>query len=208
MASRAPKGSSSRMISGLPASARAIATLWRWPPERSLGQRPPKRPAGSPTRSRASRARSPGVRLPSQPRNQGSVAQHGPMGEQPTFLLHIADAAAQLNRIECIDCPSSDLHRTGVGPYHGVETAQQRGLPGSTLADQRQAGASRDVQRNAVEGDRRAVALDDLAHAQRRRCVRGTHAAPACVGALQPHLMLRLCFNRGPAAVNPVKRIT
>ena len=49
--SRAPKGSSSRRISGSTMRARAKATRWRWPPESSCTPRAPK-PA-SPTISRA-----------------------------------------------------------------------------------------------------------------------------------------------------------
>ena len=102
MGSMAPNGSSMSSTGGSAASARATPTRWRWPPESWPGSgRGTRRGRGR----RARAARRPAARIrASVPAEQaghgGDVVGDRLVREQADLLDHVADAAAQLHRVD------------------------------------------------------------------------------------------------------------
>ena len=99
--STAPNGSSISSTGGSAASARATPTRWRWPPESWCGNRSANTSGSSPTSSISSIARAARVRLglAEQGRHGGHVGGDRLVREQPDLLDHVADPAAQLDRV-------------------------------------------------------------------------------------------------------------
>ena len=95
--SRLPVGSSARITAAGPASARATATRWRWPPERSRGRKSLRspRPTASSTRSASRRAFRPAPAL------------------QIQGVLHVLRArSATGNRLNCWKTKPIERRRT------------------------------------------------------------------------------------------------
>ena len=93
--SRLPVGSSARISFGSPASARAIATRWRSPPESCSGVRSTRSPS---RRARATRARGAGLARPDAAEHQldRGVLQRRDAGHQAEALVDEADVAQQV----------------------------------------------------------------------------------------------------------------
>ena len=78
-------------------------------------------------------------------------------GTQPSS----ARAAAEFGRL------AEHAHAAGIGPNAAGDAANQRGFAGAIGAEQPQAGALRDFQRDAGDGGQIAEALDDGVNVQR-----------------------------------------
>ena len=92
--SRLPVGSSARITSGSLASARAIATRWRWPPESWLGRLAcwPSSPRRSSSLRGALRAASSDEPAELSHR-QRHVVERAELGQQEVELEHVAEPA-------------------------------------------------------------------------------------------------------------------
>ena len=165
IASSAPNGSSSSSTDGSPASARAIATRCRCPPESSRGQRSAKRAGSSPTSSSARVAFALGVGHVVQPQHELDVALHAPVRQQAAILRHVADPPSQLHRINRRDVDVVRANGAVIRIDEPIEAAKERALARSTLPDERDARARGHVERHTVE-------RDDVAKSLRHACVR------------------------------------
>ncbi len=88
------------------------------------------------------------------------------MRKQPAALEHIADAAAQRDRIDRADVLALDRDAAAVGLDQPVGQPQQRGLAGAGAADDGEEFALGDIERDVVDGQnafRAAAAVKALA---------------------------------------------
>ena len=88
------------------------------------------------------------------------------MREQSAALEHIADAAAQSNRIDRAHVLALDRDAAAVGVDQPVRQPQQRGLAGAGAADDGEEFALGDIERDVVHGQntfRAAAAVEALA---------------------------------------------
>src|ERR1700694_4952795 len=74
------------------------------------------------------------------------------MRKQPAALEHVADAAAQRDRIGRAYVLAFDLDAALIGVDQPVRQPQQRGLARAGAADNGKKLASRDLERNVVHG--------------------------------------------------------
>ncbi len=168
--SSAPVGSSASSRAGLLASARAIATRWRCPPESAAGRTFAF--SGMPTRSSSSCARC----APLLARDAGvehrqlDVADDGRLREQVVLLEDEADLLVADRRELAPGEPFHALAVEGVGSARRLVQAAQdrheRGLAGARRADQRDELAALDLEVDAPQRvDRGAVGAERLCQA-------------------------------------------
>ena len=90
------------------------------------------------------------------------------MRKQPAALEHVADAAAQRDRIDAAHVLAFDPDAAGIGVDQPVRQPQQRGLAGAGAADNGEKLALGDLERDVVHG-LDAAAVEALGDMRRRR---------------------------------------
>ena len=158
--SSAPSGSSSRSTRGLQTSARASATRCCWPPESCRGLRF-SRPARS-TSSSISETRvltsAFGRPFRCEPERDVVVDRH--VREERVALEHGVDVP--LVRRQPDDVAVAEEDPPGRRLLEAADHPQGRRLPASRRTEQREEGAARDLERDAVDGEHLAEPLDDV----------------------------------------------
>ena len=164
--SRLAVGSSAKTTSGRLARARAIATRWRWPPERRSGRTPyfPERPTAS-SSSRARRRRS-AARHAAQDHRVGDVLLGREDGDQVERLEHEPEPVAPqvralvLREVAGLDPADRDLSL--VGTVEQTEQIQERRLSRTARPLQGDELAAADRERHVLHRrhDRRAQAVE------------------------------------------------
>ena len=166
--------------SGSAASARAIATRWRSPPESSTGKRSPRR-LGSRTRS----SNSP-TRVSASPRDRPLSTRRGRAIERRTRCRGLSDSNGFWNTI-WIRRRTSQRAVAGVGgsasrrrrrccsgrPVQPRDAAPDRRLAAARLADERHAATGLDRERDVHDG-RPDGAAAAVARLQRRHLEQGS----------------------------------
>src|SRR5664279_3827971 len=122
------------------------------------------------------------------------VAKDAPVRHQSTILRHVADHPAQRHARHLAHASRANRDRATARLDEAVEAAQQRGLPRSALANERDAPSRRDVEAHAVEREHVAVALDYFPRAERERL-----AARLLLGTLIHSSKLPSRVSRGNA---------
>src|ERR1041385_5394767 len=80
------------------------------------------------------------------------IAGDADMRKQPAALEHVADAAAQPDRVDGTHVLALDTDRTAVGPDQPVGETEQRGLARAGAADDGEEFARGDAQGDVVDG--------------------------------------------------------
>ena len=139
--SSAPVGSSASRSAGRLASARAMATRWRWPPERAAGQHARPCPECPPVSSSSS-ARSPALlaRDAGVEHRQLDVAHDRRLGQQVVLLEDEADLLVadrrQLGARQLVHLPPVEGVAARRRQVEAAEDRHQRALAGPRGADQ------------------------------------------------------------------------
>ena len=100
-----------------------------------------------------------GSRVPDQSWHQGGVAQHRPVRQQTAGLRHEPKAAAQGIAGCAPHVDAIHTYHAGRGLHQTIEAAQERGLPRSTLAHDRQQGTSVHLERHATQRGGAAICM-------------------------------------------------
>ncbi len=105
-----------------------------------------------------------GFRCPEQAGRDADIGRDAHMRKQAAALEHIADPAAQPDRVDSGDILSRDGDRTSVGIDQAIGEPQQRGLAGAGAANNGKEFARRDIERDVVHGSHMvaAKAFDDM----------------------------------------------
>ncbi len=178
-------GSSSRSRSAPPTATAAIATRWRWPPERLRGWRS----ASSDEAERVEPAVDGAVGGPAeQAQRLRDLGPHGRREQHRVRVLrHVRRGRARL------DPP-------GIGREQPGQDPQQRGLARAVAAEQRDDLAAVDLEVDAVQ-HRPAVERDpERLRAQQQLAGRGPGRSPRRAARAGGPLRPRACVPRGPSA--------
>src|SRR5262249_54827649 len=107
-----------------------------------------------------------------QPRRDADVLGDAHVRKQPGTLEHVADAAAQRDRVRGGDVVAVDRDHAAVGLDQAIGEPQQRGLAGAGAADDAEQFTFCDRERNAVDRpDAAAIkTLADIVERDRGRC--------------------------------------
>ena len=197
ISSRAPKGSSINRIFGSLASARAIATRWRMPPESSCGYADslPFRPdqLEQLARRRLGAAGAAHRHL----QRQLDVGQRRAPGQERRILEHEADVAAQARGL---GRGAEDADLAVVGRDQVGDDAQEGRLAAARRAEQRQELARGDVEAQALQrGDRpprREEADAQVAAADRQAGAASAFAAGCARGGRTAAAVIVQAFRR------------
>ena len=204
--SSAPNGSSISSTGGSAASARAMPTRWRWPPESSSGQRSRNSPAAGP-RAPAGHRYARAVRSAGHASSRGTIADvlaHGQMREQPDLLQHVARRAAG-GRTDPMPARLRPLTRIvpACGSQQAVDQFEDGALARAAAADEGQRLARGNRERDILEdaprraGERDRAELDGRGGA-RTDSIRVRACSPPHF-EVQPLPPIDLCADERPA---------
>ena len=201
--SRLPVGSSASTQSGRPASARAIATRWRSPPESCDGRcctRSPRPTCSSTALRRGARL---GHRQAADAQRHRDVVERAELRQQVVELVDEAEVAvaplALLGRAHRREVAPAQHHAALGRRLEAAEQVQQRALARARRADDRERLAGPHAEVDALQHlhvePRRAAALDEALVQPGR----GDHRRPAA-GCRRPHVGSASAVSRRAAA--------
>ncbi len=112
------------------------------------------------------------------PQHELDVPLRRPVREKAAILWHVSDGSTEPHGVDGSDVDVADANGSAIRLDETIDAAKQGGLSGAALADERQAGARRHVDRDVVERDDVSESLADVREGERYRSC--TTAVSSC----------------------------